>query len=87
MSNVTTFNPSNVPAFARNRTQAGSLSKALAGGDTGGNRISIKGGTFRLISGGKEIAQVEERYLDVVIVNAAPKIARVFYAKIGRAHV
>lgn len=81
MSNVTVFNPSNVPAFARNRTQPGSLAKALAGGDLGGNRISIKGGTFRLISGGKEIAQVEERYLDVVIVNAAPKIARVFYAK------
>lgn len=81
MSNITTFNPANVPAFARNRTQTSSLSKALAGGDTGGNRISIKGGTFRLISGGKEIAQVEERFLDVVIVNAAPKIARVFYAK------
>ena len=80
MSNITTFNPSNVPAFARNRTQTSSLSKALAGGDMGGgNRISIKGGTFRLISGGKEIAQVEERYLDVVIVNAAPKIGRIYY--------
>lgn len=81
MSNVTVFNGSNVPAFARNRTATSSLAKSLAGGETGGNRISIKGGTFRLISGGKEIAQVEERYLDVVIVNAAPKIARVFYAK------
>lgn len=81
MSNVTMFNGSNVPAFARNRAGASSLAKSLAGSETGGNRISIKGGTFRLISGGKEIAQVEERYLDVVIVNAAPKIARVFYAK------
>lgn len=81
MSNVTMFNGSNVPAFARNRAGASSLAKSLAGGEISGNRISIKGGTFRLISGGKEIAQVEERYLDVVVVNAAPKIARVFYMK------
>lgn len=80
MNAVTLFNPGQVPAFAKNRKELGPLAKALAGGEGGGNRISIKGGTFRLISGGKEIAQVEERYLDVVIVNAAPKIARVFYA-------
>lgn len=80
MNAVTLFNPGQVPAFAKNRKELGPLAKALAGGEGGGNRISIKGGTFRLISGGKEIAQVEERYLDVVIVNAAPKIGRVFYA-------
>lgn len=80
MSNVTVFNASNVPAYARNRA-GNSLAKSLAGGEIGGSRISIKGGTFRLISGGKEIAQVEERYLDVVIVNAAPKISRIFYLK------
>lgn len=80
MSNVALFNPGQVPAFAKNRKELSPIAKALAGGEGGGNRISIKGGTFRLISGGKEIAQVEERYLDVVIVNAAPKIARVWYA-------
>jgi hypothetical protein len=36
---------------------------------------------FRLNEGGKEIAAIEERYLDVVIVNAAPDVSRVFYAK------
>ena len=35
---------------------------------------------FRLIAGGKEVAAVDERFLDVVIANAAPKVARTFYA-------
>jgi hypothetical protein len=58
------------------------LAKTLAGGAgaTGPKRISIKGGVFRLIHGGKEIANIEERHLDVVIVNAS-KIGRIWYAK------
>jgi hypothetical protein len=35
---------------------------------------------FRLIHEGKQIAAVDERYLDVVVVNAAEKISRTFYA-------
>lgn len=80
MSNVTVFNPGQVPAFAR----TGGLSpiaKALAGGGAQtGKRVSIKAGVFRLISDGKEVASIEERFLDVVIVNAAPKVNRTFYA-------
>jgi len=57
------------------------IAKALAGGGAAsGHRVSIKGGVFRLVAGGKEIAAIDERFLDVVIVKAAPKIARVFYA-------
>ena len=58
------------------------IAKALAGGGgaASGKRVSIKGGVFRLIADGKEIAAVDERFLDVVIVKAAPKVARVFYA-------
>ena len=83
MSNVALFNPSQAPAFAKNRTSLSPIAKALAGGAVGGGskRISIKGGVFRLNEGGKEIAAIEERYLDVVIVNAAPDVSRVFYAK------
>ena len=82
MSNVTVFNPSQVPAFARNRGELSPMAKALAGGaGGGGKRISIKGGVFRLISGGKEVASIEDRHLDVVIVNAAPKVSRVWYGK------
>jgi hypothetical protein len=59
------------------------IAKSLAGsgGAGGGKRISIKGGVFRLLVSGKEVASIDERYLDVVIVNAAPKIGRTFYAK------
>ena len=81
MSNVALFNPSNVPAFAR-KAEMSDIAKALAGGGGAGSgkRVSIKGGVFRLIADGKEIAAVDERFLDVVIVKAAPKVARVFYA-------
>jgi hypothetical protein len=80
MSNITLFNSSNVPAFARNN-ELSETAKALTGG-TGAStkRISIKGGVFRLVAGGKEIASIEDRHLDVVIVRAAPKVSRIFYA-------
>jgi hypothetical protein len=81
MSNVALFNPSQVPAFAR-KAEMSEIAKALAGGSAGssGKRISIKGCVFRLVADGKEVAAVDERFLDVVIVKAAPKVARVFYA-------
>ena len=82
MSNISVFNPAQVPAFA----QTGELSetaKALMGGALGNTskRISIKGGVFRLVAGGKEMASIEERHLDVIVVKAAPKVSRIFYAK------
>ena len=81
MSNITLFNSSNVPAFARNN-ELSETAKALTGGGAGAStkRISIKGGVFRLVAGGKEIASIEDRHLDVVIVRAAPKVSRIFYA-------
>jgi hypothetical protein len=80
MSNITLFSSSNVPAFARNN-ELSDTAKALTGGSTNNTkRISIKGGVFRLLAGGKEVASIEDRHLDVVIVKAAPKVSRVFYA-------
>lgn len=80
MSNVTLFNPSQVPAFARNN-ELSDTAKALTGSMTGGiKRISIKGGVFRLVASGKELAAIDERYLDVIVVKAAPKVSRIFYA-------
>jgi len=80
MSNVVAFNPAQVPAFAK-KGELSTIAKALAGGGGGqsGKRVSIKGGVFRLISDGKEVAQIEDRYLDVVVVNAAQKISRTYY--------
>jgi hypothetical protein len=82
MSNITLFNPSQAPAFARNNALS-ETALALTGGSTGTStkRISIKGGVFRLVAGGKEIAAIDERHLDVIIVKAAPKVNRIFYAK------
>lgn len=80
MSNITLFNSSNVPAFARNN-ELSDTAKALTGGGSGVStkRISIKGGVFRLVAGGKEVASIEDRHLDVVIVRAAPKVSRIYY--------
>jgi len=82
MSNVSLFNPSKVPAFARNNVLS-ETALALTGGGSGasaGKRISIKGGVFRLMDNGKEVAAIEDRHLDVVIVKAAPKVGRQYYS-------
>jgi hypothetical protein len=82
MSNVSIFSASKVPAFARNN-ELSATARALTGGGAAGvtgKRISIKGGVFRLIDGGKEIAAIDERHLDVVIIKAAPEVSRQYYA-------
>lgn len=76
---VTVFNPGQLPAFAR-KGELSAVAKALmGGGNSTGKRLSVKGGVFRLMNDGKEIAAIEERFIDVVVVNAAPKISRTFY--------
>jgi len=80
MSELALFKNSNVPAFLK-RVEMSAMAKALAGGADVGKRISIKGGVFRLMSEGKEVAAIEERFLDVVLVAAAPKVNRIWYAK------
>ena len=69
MSNVTLFSSSNVPAFARNN-ELSDTAKALTGGGTGVStkRISIKGGVFRLVAGGKEIGRASCRERVSVVV-------------------
>jgi hypothetical protein len=80
MGDLANFNPNQTPAFAR-KGELSALAKSLTGGTGGGGgkRISIKGGVFRLMADGKEITSIDDRHLDVVIVNAAPKISRTFY--------
>lgn len=82
MSNMQLFNPSNVPAFARNNTLSDTALALTGGGgaSAAGKRISIKGGVFRLMDNGKEITAIEDRHLDVVIVKAAAKVGRQYYA-------
>lgn len=55
------------------------FTKSLAG-TSGGKTISIKGGVFRMIVGGEEIAKNEDRAMNLVVVNAAPAVGRTYYA-------
>ena len=80
MNQVAVFNPSAMrPSFAT-KGELSAVTKALAGGGNQGKRISIKGGVFRLMADGKEVVAIDERFLDVVVINAAAKVARTFYA-------
>lgn len=68
-----------VPAFAKQKSAvAEALTSTLASGI---KRLSIKGGTFRYIAGGQEIGKIEDRHIDIVLVNAAPHISRTLYLK------
>jgi hypothetical protein len=78
VNQVAVFNPGQLPAHLRS-AGISATALALAGGAQTGPRLSIKGGVFRLIVDGKELAAIEERYLDIVIVAAAPKVSRTFY--------
>lgn len=76
---LTLFRDKNVaiPAHLTRGTDA--LTKSLMGGSSIGKRISIMGGVWRMIAGGEEIAKVEDRSIDVVIVNAAADNSRTYY--------
>ena len=77
MSNLTILNQ-DLPDFLQN-AGVSELTKNLAG-RTGVKRIVPKNGIFRKVVGGEEMGKVKGN-LDVVIVNASPKVGRIFYAK------
>jgi len=80
MSNDLTMFDSALPAHLRG-FELDATTKALMGGSGGGvDRISIDGSVWRLLSNGKEVAQREERHLNVVVVAASEKVSRTFYA-------
>ena len=69
-----------LPAYLRG-AGADEVTKTLAGESSGGmRRISIKGNAFREMIGGKEYRVSEERTMNVVIIKAAPKVSRTYYA-------
>lgn len=82
MSELTLFSKggNNLPAHLRN-LELDETTKALMGGSgTAGKRISIRGGVFRMLVDGKEVAQNEDRAMNVVIVAANKSVSRSFYA-------
>ena len=70
----------NLPAHLRN-LELDATTKALMGstGSSTGKRISIRGNVFRMLVDGKEIAQNEDRAMNIVIVAANPHVSRSFY--------
>lgn len=85
MSTVTLFDnksPVAVPDFLKGAVDP--ITNALAGGSGGGGgvpTISIRGGVFREIVNGEELRVNEERSMEFIIVNSAPKVHRTFYLK------
>lgn len=82
MSNELAMLDTGLPSYLK-ELELDDVTKSLMGGGGGGGikRISIKGGVWRMMVNGKEIAKNEERSMNVVIVNAAPKVSRTFYLK------
>ena len=67
-----------VPSYLKN-VELDAVTKALMGSGSGGKRISIKGSVFRMVVDGEEVAQNEDRAMNVVIVHANPNTNRTFY--------
>ncbi len=76
MSNITLLNQ-DLPDFLQT-AGVSELTKNLAG-RTGVKRIVPKNGIFRKVVGGEEMGKVKGD-LNVVVVNASPKVGRIFYA-------
>lgn len=76
MSNLTLFSGNaSVPDYLRADDD---VTKSLAG-QSSAKSISIKGGVWRMISGGEEIAKNEDRALNMIIVAAAKSNSRTFF--------
>ena len=54
------------------------LTQQLAG-SSGGKRISIRGGVFRMMVSGQEVAKSPDRHLNIVVVDASPSVSRTYY--------
>lgn len=78
MSNISLFKQGNVavPDFLKTTDD---ITKSLAGG-TSGKQISIKGGVWRMLIAGEEIAKNEDRAMNFVVVAANPHVNRTFFA-------
>jgi hypothetical protein len=77
MSDITLFQSNNLPDYLK-EVELDDLTKSLAG-NTSTKRISIRGGVFRLMVSGEEVAKNENRFMNIVIVNGGRDIARQYY--------
>ena len=79
MSNLSIFKSgsSMVPDYLRGVTD--DATKEIAG-SSGGKQISIKGGVWRMVVGGEEVAKNEERAMNFVVIATGKGVSRTFYA-------
>lgn len=81
MANVTIFrDEANLPMTAAPQG-VDEITRRLLGNGLNLKRISIKGGKWRMIMSGEQIAASNSDTLDVVVVNAAPHVSRYWYNK------
>jgi hypothetical protein len=78
MANEMTLFKGAMPSFMKT-VGIDETTKKLLGSGTGGKRISIKGGVFRMIANGEEVAVNEDRAMNVIVVEASDHVARTFY--------
>lgn len=79
MSNISLFKSGSViPDYLRD--SADEATKAIAG-NSGGKTISIKGGVWRMIVGGEEVAKNEDRAMNFVVIASGKGVTRTFYAE------
>jgi hypothetical protein len=79
MANDMTLFKGAMPSFLKN-VGIDETTKKLLGSGMGGKRISVKGGVFRMIAEGEEVAVNEDRAMNVIVVEASDHVARTFYA-------
>jgi hypothetical protein len=77
-TDLTLFSGNAVPAHIANR-ELSKATLALASTGTTTKRISIEGGVFRMMVGGKEVAKNTDRSMNVAIVSTAPANSRIYY--------
>ena len=77
MSELTLFK-GGVPAYLKEFQDE--TTDSLSGGELGQRRISIKGNVFREMIGSKEYRTSEDRAMNVIIIKAAPKNHRTYFA-------
>ena len=79
MSNISLFKSGSViPDYLRD--SADEATKAIAG-NSGVKTISIKGGVWRMIVGGEEVAKNEDRAMNFVVIASGKGVTRTFYAE------
>ena len=79
MSNIALFQSgSMIPDYLREA--ADETTKDIAG-SSGGKQISIKGGVWRMVVGGEEVAKNEDRSMNLVVIASGKGVSRTFYAE------